>query len=162
MERLYRLAKAAPGYVIILLGIVWKFSVDRIASSFSQQHLGSPVPSDTTSVDFIFHEFIALFPAPILETLIYQLIPVEGFLLLTRKKTFKHKLVWAAMISSILFGSGHSYNLLTVIATSISGFALSATYIIFRKRTNSIGVGYCMAVLLHFLVNAIILIIRLV
>ena len=162
MERLYRFAKGAPGYALIILGIIWKFLVDIIASSFSTTHLGSTVPSDTTSVDFIFYEFIAIFLAPILETIIYQLIPIEGFLLLIKNKKIKHKLVWSAIISSILFGLGHSYNFLTIVATSISGFAISATYVTFRKRKDSIGIGFAMAALLHFLVNTLILIIRLI
>lgn len=162
MGRIIKFAEKVPGCVLIIMGIIWKYAVDILFQSFSSEQLGGNVPTDIYSMDFIMHEFIAIVFAPFVETFIYQFVPIELFLHFTRNKDFRYKLVWAAIIASILFGLAHSYNLLTQIATMISGFALSATYVVFRKRNNSIGTGYLMTVLLHFLVNASILIIRLV
>lgn len=162
MGRIIKFVEKAPACVLIIMGIIWKYAVDILFQSFSSEQLGGNVPTDIYSMDFIMHEFIAIVFAPFVETFIYQFVPIELFLHFTRKKDFRYKLVWAAIIASILFGLAHSYNLLTQIATMITGFALSATYVVFRKRNNSIGAGYIMTVLLHFLVNASILIIRLV
>lgn len=140
-----------PGFLVIILGIVWKFGVDFLIINFSSSPLSTKV--DTTDY---YHVFIALFLAPPLETLFFQFAPIELFDALTRKIWHKRFPIFAACFSAIVFGSVHSYSILSVLSASITGLALSNTYLIFRHKHHSISYGYIMTVLLHFIVNLII------
>lgn len=144
------------GFLVIILGIVWKFGVDFLIINFSSSPLSTKV--DTT--DF-FHVFIALFIAPPLETLFFQLAPIELFDHLTKKYWHKRFPIFAACFSAIIFGSVHSQSLLSVMSASVTGLALSNTYLIFRHKHHSTSYGYIMTVLLHFTVNLIINLARL-
>lgn len=146
-----------PGLLVIILGIVWKFGVDFLIINFSS----SPLSTKVDTIDY-YHVFIALFLAPPLETLFFQFAPIELFYTLTRKIWNKRFPIFAACFSSIVFGSVHSYSFISVLSASITGLALSNTYLFFRHKHHSISYGYIMTVLLHFIVNLIINTARLV
>lgn len=146
-----------PGVFVILIGIVWKFSIDYIIIRLSSSSLAQ----NSEAVDY-FHIVIALFLAPPIETLFFQLIPIELAEYLSYKIWNKRFPVIAACVSALCFGISHSYSILSVLSASLTGLALSNTYLIFKYRRQSISHGYIMTVLLHFIVNLIINVARII
>ena len=159
-ETLYRLKtviKKLPGWSFIIAGVFWKFFVDIFFSSISSERIGAVHSSN----DY-YHIIIAVCFAPFIETAFFQFLPIELVERLSLKFFKKRLSVFAILISAILFGLSHSYNRLSIIATCISGLALSSTYVIFRYRKQSAGYGFFMTTLLHFIVNLIINVARLI
>ncbi len=86
--------------------------------------------------------WLALFIAPIIETLIFSLLSNELFL-----KLFKNKII-AIVLSSVFFGLTHSYSLAYVFFSFLAGFLLNNYYFIVREKK-----GYLLATLLVFLLH---------
>ena len=149
--RLSNFFNRVPGWCIISCGILWKFGVDIVFSSLASEQIG-PTHVDNE----YFYVFIGVFLAPFIETIIFQFLPIEAFEMISLKVSGKKNPIYAAFFSAILFGCAHSYSLLSVLATCVSGLALSSTYLIFKHRKHSAGYGFIMTMVLHFLVNLII------
>jgi membrane protease YdiL (CAAX protease family) len=69
---------------------------------------------------------------PLLETAIFQALPIEGCHTLFNRCSCKDSL--AILASSLLFAVNHPFSLLYIIATFCSGIAYSTGYIIAKKR----------------------------
>lgn len=145
-----------PGVLVILFGVLWKFGVDIFLIELSS----SPLSAEVDPTDY-YHVVVALLLAPPFETLFFQLVPIELFDLFTKRFWHRRLPLFSACFSAILFGSVHSGSLLSVLSACITGLALSNTYLIFRQKHHSISYGYAMTVLLHFVVNLIINLARL-
>ncbi|WP_417620117.1 type II CAAX prenyl endopeptidase Rce1 family protein [Oceanihabitans sediminis] len=93
--------------------------------------------------------FLSLILAPILETLVSQLIPIE-----VSQAFFKNSgNIIGITIATIIFSSMHlSYSIWYAIAVMPSGFLFAHTYIIFQKRKES---SFWMASILHASINLI-------
>lgn len=80
---------------------------------------------------------ISVIVAPIFETLIFQIIIIEGFRYLLRNLiSLKLILIFSTIISSLLFASDHIYSVNYYIMAFCSGFIYAALYNIskFRKE----------------------------
>ena len=77
--------------------------------------------------------FVVLF-APLVETLICQQWLISLVRRKLRFKSSRKRWICAILISSIIFGLGHSYNLMYMAETTILGLILGATYWLFTVR----------------------------
>ena len=78
--------------------------------------------------------FLAVIFAPILETLIGQLIPIK----LTQKVLRNKMNIIAVLVSAIIFSLGHfGYSIWYSLITFPLGLLLAKTYVIFQKRKES-------------------------
>jgi uncharacterized protein len=91
--------------------------------------------------------FGSVFLAPLLETALYQALPIE---LLSRKTSFS----WQAevVISAMLFGAAHWYSWGYVLSTFLVGLMLAYGYVV-RRRAR--GRPFFLVFLVHGLRNSI-------
>ena len=89
------------------------------------------------------------FFGPLLETAIFQYLPIYIYNKYAIRKTFHRKCILIG-ISAILFGFTHDYNILTIIDASIAGIIFALIYLYFKERNKS---GFFFTFLIHFLYN---------
>ncbi|WP_416337305.1 type II CAAX prenyl endopeptidase Rce1 family protein [Galbibacter sp. EGI 63066] len=80
----------------------------------------------------IFRFIVIIILAPLLETLLYQFIIIEAGIFLFNKK--KKTLMIIILISSIMFGLSHCYNLSYIILGVSAGIILSLLYVLCKLR----------------------------
>ncbi|MCG9899678.1 MAG: CPBP family glutamic-type intramembrane protease [Hydrotalea sp.] len=98
----------------------------------------------------LFKTFIAgSIVGPLIETLIFQYLPITLLHKFRINKSAK-ELNLIIIISSLIFGITHSYNILTVIDASIAGLIFCTVFVYFQKRNKS---GFFYTFLLHGLFN---------
>ena len=90
---------------------------------------------------------IAIFVAPIIETLVFQYLP---YLILTKWIGIKNKL-FCIIIMSIIFSSMHYYNWLYITMTFFGGIILNNLYIYYNKHAHTYS--FILTVLFHALFN---------
>lgn len=95
---------------------------------------------------------LSLFFAPILETIMFQVIPIELLQAISKRLLKKRLPIFAIAISSIFFGLAHDYNWGYIFSTTVIGLVLSLCYWLFSIR-ESWRFGFAMTALLHFMIN---------
>ncbi|MBK1897199.1 CPBP family intramembrane glutamic endopeptidase [Chryseobacterium paridis] len=91
--------------------------------------------------------YVAVFVAPLIETVIFQ---TGLYLILDELFKIKNSLT-CIIIMSVAFAAQHYYNWLYIVATFFGGLILNTFYVIFNKKVP--GYSYCFTVLLHALYN---------
>ena len=86
---------------------------------------------------------------PLIETAIFQFLPITIYYRYARKKTRSKRLI-IIITSAVIFGLTHNYNLLTIIDATIAGIIFAATFFYFKERGKS---GFFYAFLIHSLFN---------
>ena len=76
--------------------------------------------------------FVSVIAGPFIETLLYQYALIEGTLYYTGKN--RSGIVLAIVISALVFGISHLYNLVYMAAALCMGLSLAFTYIRFKGR----------------------------
>jgi hypothetical protein len=102
-------------------------------------------PTETLLTIFV----ISVLFAPLLETLLFQYLPLAAYFRWCNSKT-NTKQWMVTTIASVLFAVSHSYNILTVIDAFIAGLIFCATYLYFREKGH---IGFWYTYLLHAAVN---------
>ena len=104
---------------------------------------------DIEKYSFLGFFFVAVIFAPIIETLIGQLIPIK-----LTQKILRDKLnIIAILISAIIFSLGHfGYSIWYSLITFPLGLLLAKTYVIFQKRRES---SFWVTTAIHSLRNLI-------
>ncbi len=91
--------------------------------------------------------FIAIFVAPFIETLVFQYLP---YLILTQYIGVKNKIL-CIIIMSVIFASMHNYNLLYIVMTFFGGLILNNLYVYYKHTNNKHS--FILTVLFHALFN---------
>jgi hypothetical protein len=91
---------------------------------------------------------ISVVLGPLLETFLFQFIPIEFYYKFFRKKKYSK---WVFIgISSIIFGVSHNYNIITIFDAIFAGVLFSVLYIHFKNLYLN---GFLFTFLLHALYN---------
>ncbi len=90
-----------------------------------QQLIEPPNPSNLEELP------LAVIIAPIIETLIFQHLV---FLIFRKWIHIKNKYGWAILVSSILFGLGHMYNVIYIIFAFLQGLTLAYCYYFYKRN----------------------------
>lgn len=132
----------------IIVGLIVTIGVNLLFISFGADFSVKSF-SEMEKAEFIVG--ILVF-APLFESIIFQLIIIEGFRALFMK-LFKRKLDGIVLLISVVsFAAAHYYSPVYFIVVLITGFWLSSYYMVVRKERNS-GTAFLYTVLFHFLYN---------
>lgn len=107
----------------------------------------SDIPNIPELDSFYLKVIMVLIVAPILETIVFQLI-----LFSILKYIFHLRTITILALSSIIFGVVHCYNVLYIIVACVAGFLFMFLFIILNKRNLH---PLLITILVHFLLNAI-------
>lgn len=147
--KIYRFIYNAPWWLLFAIGFAWRLLVNVIVQGI--------FPLDIVDLGFKHSEFSmfirGIVLAPIIETLLFQLIPIELLLLGFLNYTKKQYPLLVIIISALLFGLSHYYSIGYIVLTFFIGLYLAALYFVFRRRSNSIGHAYLMTAFFHLLYN---------
>ena len=97
------------------------------------------IGKDTLNIDYfkdksLIHIFlVSVIIGPLIETLIFQFGIIEIFLFFKKNKIFE---LIAIVLSSILFGLTHNYNLYYLVFGIIVGFIFAIIYVVAKKRND--------------------------
>ena len=94
---------------------------------------------------------MSVFFAPLIETLVFQLLVIELTLLIFRIFRLNYGFCFSIVLSSILFGLTHSYNIYYIGYTMFSGAVLAFFYLIARNRKDMNG--YLVVTIVHAVSN---------
>jgi membrane protease YdiL (CAAX protease family) len=90
--------------------------------------------SSNDTLLFMFLLYIVF--APVAETIICQLVILEGLLYFFYKFKLKNGILFSITISGLVFGFGHSYNWYYVFVTFFIGLLYSLYYLVAKKHKN--------------------------
>ena len=111
------------GYATIILLIPIAAVLEM--SGAVQQMIEPPNPADLEELP------LAVIIAPIIETLVFQHLI---FLIFRKWIPIKNKYFWAILISSVLFGLMHKYNVIYIIFAFLQGITLGYCYYFYKRN----------------------------
>lgn len=130
--------------ILLLVGIAINGICELLGADYSNNIYNT---SRTTN-----EIFAVLILAPIIESLIFQQIPIEVTQVITKKIFNKRYPIISSLISSILFAVDHSYSVGYFIMTFFLGLILSVLYLTLRYRM-PVFFAYLTLVLFHSVYN---------
>ena len=118
--------------------------------------IGEDLPDVMDDESVLYMIVIGLIIAPILETLINQVAIIEGCKRITPKVDGYDNVLFALLVSSLLFAASHGYSSTYVVWAFFVGLGLSALYVmVSNKPGNTWKNGFWTVVLLHFSINVL-------
>lgn len=127
--------------IFLILKLLIAFITSIIATYIDPRSTENPIENYGLPFDII----VSLFLAPLIETLIFQLLIIE---LLVKMKINPFIII---STSALLFGISHNYNILYIVATTISGFIYAIYY--YKLRNQGKLNSYLLVSVLHSLSN---------
>ena len=129
-----------PFYKVLLV-LTFVFIVYNVFSSNLIDWLGLDLMENTYFDSYTLEELfgIVVLCAPILETLIFQLLSIELVIFgLTKLNLGSHRgiLIIAGIVSAILFGLSHSYSIHYIVLSFVGGLIMSFTFLYTRQLYN--------------------------
>ena len=111
------------GYATIIL-LIPIAAVLEMAGAV-QQLIEQPNPADLEELP------LAIIIAPIIETLVFQHLIFQVF---RKWIPIKNKYFWAIIVSSVLFGLMHKYNVIYIIFAFLQGITLGYCYYFYKRN----------------------------
>lgn len=127
--------------IILILKLLIGYITSIVSTYIDPRSTENPIENYGLTFEII----VSLFLAPLIETLIFQLIIIE---LLVKMKINPSIII---SISALLFGISHNYNTLYMVATTISGFIYAIYY--YKLRNQGKLNSYLLVSGLHSLSN---------
>lgn len=143
--RLYRWQRRKPVWLLLLLFYAFCLICSLITSPFVDTSYIDALPKKEVAL-------IAIFFAPIIETFLCQLIPIELLQRICKSFLKKRYPIVVLLITALLFALGHKYNIGYIIAMFVPGVALALCYWLFKNRDDW-RLAFGMTALLHFMMN---------
>jgi len=143
--------KASKVNIFLFLGIAF---ILMLLSSVIISFFSSPLGASNGSVNYIEHSgkvvtvLLVVIWTPVFETFLYQALITHIIRAFVHK--IRYSFVISILISSLAFGLSHPYSLPYVLAATLYGIILAATYYIFLYRKQS---AFLVVFLLHALIN---------
>lgn len=149
----WRLIRKAPVVVYLFVGILWKILVGIVSPDLSSDGANNSIAE---GVSISFFVIIALILAPVLETLLFQVLPIEISNRITKKCTGKPCTLFSIVVSSLLFSIEHRFSTTYMCYAFVLGLYLAFFYLytsrIFGKNWRK---GFAATVLLHLFFNSL-------
>lgn len=138
--------------VYFLLGILWKILVGIITPDLTEQGINNSILKGASIRSFL---LVALVMAPLIETLVFQVLPIEIFNRVTKRiNKGKSCVLFSIVLSALIFGLAHHYSIEYIFFAFLLGlylaFFYSYTYRVFGKNWMK---GFASTALLHFVFN---------
>ena len=118
--------------------------------------IGEDLPDVMEDKGVVFMIIVGLILAPIIETLLFQVAIIEGCKRIVPKVDGRDNVLFALLVSSLVFGAVHGYSLSYIVYAFFLGSGLSALYVLVSEKPgNTWKNGFWAAVLLHFCINSL-------
>lgn len=144
------LKKQSP-LIIVLLTLLWVLLVSLLVQTLSED-----LPDIMEGEGVALMIVVGLILAPVIETLISQVAVIEGCKRITPKVDGRDNVLFAMLVSSLLFAVGHGYSFFYIVWAFLVGLGLSALYVLMSAKPGKTWKnGFWAVVLLHFLCNAL-------
>lgn len=137
MRRLYRFLINTNFFVFCLIFVLSSFAIDYFIMLFpgidfyvSPEERGIPFMDSS----IIAHFLIAVVVGPLIETEFFQALPIELLRHIAKRFKIRYSTWPIIIISAVLFGAIHYFNIAYIIATFLIGILLAFAYHVARKR----------------------------
>ena len=140
----------------MVLSVIF-FSWSILSSLLIYKYLGVSLGKQSGySYSKLVEFFLVVIFAPIIETILFQYLPINQVFI---SYNGKNKKLVAVLISALCFGVIHLYSLYYFFVMSIGGLLLAYYFCSFKQKTNSISAIFYIA-LIHSLSNFYIFLIK--
>lgn len=147
----WRIIRKIPLIVYFFVGFLLKLFIGLVFPNLSEQ--GANI-SITEGVPILSIIFAALILAPLIETLLFQVLPIEISNKITKKCTGKPCILFSIIVSALLFAVEHRFSIEYMYYAFIMGLYLSFFYVFTSKvYGKDWKKGYIATVLLHIFFN---------
>jgi len=137
--------------VMVLLSVLIVLPLIPLSMVFEINEVGSL--NDTLDLSIDWQIFIAALIAPIIETLLFQTLIILG---LRKIGCFRSRMSLVVIISAIIFGIAHTYNVIYVIYAFLMGLILAYSYNAYIEKSDS---SFLVVVMIHSIRNVLALIV---
>lgn len=148
---IWRHLRKRPVVVYFFIGILWKILAGIITPDLTEQGINNSISRGVSITSFL---LAALVMAPLVETFLFQVLPIELFNRVTKRITGKTSILFSIVVSAILFAIAHHYSIEYMFFAFLLGlylaFFYSYTYRIFGKKWLK---SFASTALLHFVFN---------
>ena len=150
-SRMVEWLRKKPSALWFLFAFVWVLLASLLIGI-----VGEDLPDVMEDEGVLFMIVVGLILAPIIETFIFQVAIIEGCKRIAPKVDGRDNVLFAMLVSSLLFGSSHGYSLAYVVYAFFLGLGLAALYVLVStKPGNTWKNGFWAVVLLHFCINSL-------
>lgn len=147
----WKTIRKIPVIVYFFIGFLWKIIIGVFIPDLLEEGANISITKGASIPSII---FVALILAPLIETLLFQVLPIEISNKITNKCTGKPCVLFSIMVSALLFAVEHRFSIKYMCYAFVMGLYLSFFYLfISRIYGNNWKKGYAATVLLHFLFN---------
>ena len=139
--------KRIPWWLFVLLGncIIFLFNLSFSETGFAEEQ----VEAFVSDIDLLVS---SIFLAPLIETFLFQLVPIEITIAICKECFRKRMPYFAILVSSFMFAFSHDFNREFIFFAFLTGIILASCYLVFRRQKHY-GYGYAITFLLHLVVN---------
>lgn len=109
-------------------------------------------PTNIRKLGLIGKVLVACMITPLVETFLYQYLPIN---ILGKSEKLLERSYVIIIVSAILFGLAHTYDIVYVFRTFIIGLFLAYTYVIYQKKSFS---PFLMVCIIHAIQNAVVVV----
>lgn len=139
--------KRIPWWLFVLSGncIIFLLNLSFSETGFAEEQVEAFVSDNDLLVS-------CLLLSPLLETFLFQLVPIEITLAICKECFNKRMSYIAIVVSSFIFAFSHHFNREFILFAFLTGIILASCYLVFRRQKH-FGYGYAITFLLHQVVN---------
>lgn len=149
----WRRLRRIPVAVYFLMGLLWKIFAGIITPDLSKEGINNSLAEGES---FFLIVLLLLLFAPLVETLFFQVLPIEISNRVTKKCTGKPCVLFSIVVSALLFALEHRFSPAYMCYAFVLGLYLAFFYSYISKiNGNKWGRGFVMTALLHLLFNSL-------
>lgn len=119
---IWRHLRKIPVVVFYLIGILWKILAGIISPDLSKEGVNIKV-ANSSPVSFLV--VVVIIIAPVFETFIFQVLPIEISNRITKKHTGKPCMMFSIVVSALLFAVEHRFSIAYMCFAFIVGLYLA-------------------------------------
>lgn len=150
-SRIVEWLRKKPSAMWFLFAVLWVSLTSLLIGI-----IGEDLPDVMEDKGVIFMIIVGLILATIIETLLFQVAIIEGCKRIVPKVDGRDNVLFALLVSSLVFGAVHGYSLSYIVYAFFLGSGLSALYLLVSEKPgNTWKNGFWAAVLLHFCINSL-------
>ena len=150
---MWRHLRRIPIATYFFIGILWKILAGIISPDLSMEGVNKNVAAGS-QISFLV--VVVIIIAPVFETFIFQVLPIEISNRITKKYTGKPCVLFSIAVSALLFAVEHRFSIAYMCFAFILGlylaFFYSYTSRVYRKNWKK---GFAATVLLHMIFNCL-------
>lgn len=149
----WRHLRSIPVAAYYFIGILWKILAGIASPDLSKEGVNIKV-ANSSPISFLV--VVVIIIAPVFETFIFQVLPIEISNRITKKHTGKPCVLFSIVVSALLFAVEHRFSIAYMCFAFIIGLYLAFFYSYMSKiYRNNWKIGFAATVLLHIIFNCL-------